>query len=262
MEDKLNLSKIFNILATNFKVEMSFKFDFFSDLILGAIYNIFLLLVFKIIFSHIKYLPDWTYQDLFIAFLIYNSIIYFLESIIESISEAFNTIYDGKFDPFLCKPLSIQFLIIFYFFKPTRILLSLFIILFTYTYIFNLGYFESTLDFLCFSFSLFLILMINIFFIFILNSMTLVSERALHLEVVHHFIMELCFIPPKIYGEKLLNLILIFIPVILTSSLPVLILVYNKYSLLYLLILTFFLFLFITIFIFKNLSKFIKNFGG
>ncbi len=262
MEVKLNLNKIFSIFLINYKREMSFKFDFFSDLILGAIYNIFLLLVFKIIFSYIKFLPDWTYEDLFISFLLYNSITYFLESVIESVSEAFNNIYEGKFEPYVCKPLSIHFLLVFYFFKPTRFILSLIMILCTSIYIFNLGHFKSILEFIYFSFSLIMILSINVFFIFILNILTLISERALHLEVVHHFIMELCFIPPKVYGEKLLNLILIFIPVILTSSLPVLIIVYNKYYLFYMLIFVFILFLSITMYIFKNISKLLKNFGG
>ena len=185
-----------------------------------------------------------------------------LEAVSDSLYDFFEKFYDGSIVTYFCKPVKIYFLLLFIFLKPSKLIISFLFTGYLYYHLFSNDYIKNINCFLIFSLSIVIFTAINICFTFMLQSITIFSDKNLHIGFFQYHIMQLCFIPPTIYGEKLFLSFLFLIPTILSSAIPVLILVYDKIIYLYFSIFILIIMLILAIIIMNKFKKFTKSFGG
>lgn len=221
-----------------------------------------MLYLFKIIFSYANHFNGWTYNDFYLAFLVFISINFILEMLSDSMYEFFEKLFSGKIDAFFCKPLSLYFIVFFSFLKPSKFLISLIFTSYLYYYLFKNNLISNFMDFFIFTSSFTISIIINICFTFIFHSLNLLSDKNLYIGYFQYQIMQLCFIPPNVYSTKMFNFLFLIFPIILSSALPVLILIHKKLNILLYSFIPLMIMIIFSLYILKNYKKYIKSFGG
>ncbi|APJ02766.1 ABC-2 family transporter protein [Silvanigrella aquatica] len=258
----MSIKILFKTLYYNFKTELSYKFDFISDFILTLSYYTFILYLFKIIFSYNNSFDFWRIEDFYISFLVFLSMNFILEATSDSLNDFFDKLFQGKIDSYLCKPIKFYFLIFISFMMPTKILIAIIFNIYMFFYLYFNNYFNSFKNLILFLVSIIIVNIINILFTFIIHSLTLLSDKNLSVGVIQYNIMQLCFVPPTVFSISTLTTLVIILPTIVSSAIPVLILIYSKYYFLYLLLIPLIIMTLISIIIIKKFMNFVRYFGG
>ncbi|WP_158999324.1 ABC-2 family transporter protein [Pigmentibacter ruber] len=254
------------LIFKNFKYrllsEMSFKADFLGELFVTISINIFTICLFKVIFSYSRNFGFWSFDDFFLASLFYMSFRLFVECLDDNMFEFFETVFEGKFDSYLCKPINLLFFVLFYFFRVTKLIIAVVIYFMLIFYILYNNIVTNFSDIILFFVSSFISITIGILFTFIMVSLNLFSQKNLYIGFHMHHFSQLCYLPPTIFSQNLFKILFITVPYMFISSLPVLILKYKQYNLITLSIIPLLILFFIAYLFWKKYKTLLKSFGG
>lgn len=242
--------------------EMSFKTDFLGELFVTIGINIFTIALFKVIFTYSGNFGFWTYDDFFLASIFYMSFRLFVECIDDSMFDFFEHVFEGKIDSYLCKPLSLQFFVIFYFIRATKLIIAFSIYFSLFVYLIYSNIFSNFIDIFFFLISSFISLLIGLLFTFIMVSLNLFSQKNLYIGFYTHHISQLCYLPPTIFGQSLFKILFISLPYIFISALPVLIIKYKQYDIIFFALIPLSILIFIAYLFYRNYKLLLKTFGG
>lgn len=242
--------------------EMSYKIDFIGDLFATISINFFTLSLFKVIFSYTENFSYWTYDDFFLATLFFISFRFLIESLEDSMFDFFEYVFNGKIDAYLCKPVKLYYLVTIYFMKPSKFLVALSMYFFVFYYIFKNEYVSNYFEGILVILSTAIFSLIGLLFTFIISSLNLFSEKSLFVSLYNYHVTQMCYLPPTVYGDKLFKTLFLSIPIIFSSSVPVLILKHNQYHLFYFSFIPLTIFLFVAHLFYKKYKILLKSFGG
>lgn len=242
--------------------EFSYPIDFIGNFIMNVFIHVTRFMFLGALLEISSSLQGWDRRDLMSVFIITILMSCVIDMITPSIRSFIRLAHLGKLDPFLILPLDSRLIMFLRWMRPGN--LFIFIVTFPFA-IYGLYLLNVRPNITQISIALIALVagvMINVIVMASWSLATILIKRDLPTEYIFRQVMRLNQLPPTFFGNKTIVGILLFIPIILSSTIPTMILVRSEYNLFFPFILALLLSSLIFILVFNMAMKKFNGFGG
>jgi ABC-type uncharacterized transport system permease subunit len=190
-----------------------------------------LLFFLKALFHLTPQLAGWTETDVMVSFVFTVLLSGLVDAITPSIRTFVSYAHTGRLEPYLVQPVDPRILMLSRWIRPGSLIVLACIAPLAGAMLFKLNFHTSLLQVVIGVLALLMGAIIIILTMATWSLTAFVTQRVLPTEYILRQIMRLSQLPPGLFGSKFLIAILLFLPVVLTSTVPAMIIVRNEFHL-------------------------------
>ncbi len=213
-------------------VELAYPVDFIGYVFTTLFVHLTRFLFLNGVFDLTSTLEGWTRRDVMVAFIF--SVL--LSSVVDSFTPSIRTFvryaHTGRLEPYLVQPLDARWVMIARWIRPGSLFIFAIIAPIAMLTLSNLNVHPTLLQAVGGLFALVIGAIVNIAVMATWSLTTLVSKRDLPTEFIFRQVMRLNQLPPSLFGYKALTALVIFLPIVLTSTVPAMVVARGEYFLL------------------------------
>ena len=213
-------------------VELAYPADFFGNLITIFFMHLTRFLFLEGLFNLTPQLAGWTQKDILVTFVFTVLLSGLVDAITPSIRTFVSYAHSGRLEPYLVQPVDPRILMLSRWVRPGSLILLACITPLAGAVLYRLHFQPSWLQVIAGGVALGIGAMIILFTMATWSLSAFVTQRVLPTEFILRQILRLNQLPPALFGQKGLLGILLFLPVVLTSTVPAMIIARNEFHLL------------------------------
>lgn len=225
------MKAVIHFLKLGLAVEFAYPADFIGSLVTILFTHSTRLIFLKGLFQITPELAGWTETDVMVTFIFTVLLSGLVDAITPSIRTFVSYAHSGRLEPYLVLPIDPRVLMLTRWIRPGSFIILAFITPLAILALLNLHLHASLVQVLLGTLSLIIGAVIIIITMATWSLTAFVTQRVLPTEFILRQIMRLNQLPPSLFGTKFLVAIVLFLPVVLTSTVPAMIFARNEFSL-------------------------------